>query len=69
MKKQKRTIISVKPITSKSNQLFEDKMNKLHGCYVNFSDSTKMNVTSINKQYHFSINLPKDSNWEIVESY
>lgn len=64
--KTKRIIINVKPISRRSKEVFDDKMQKLHGCYVNSIDFDSMNVTSINLNHRFTINRPTDSDWEII---
>lgn len=65
--KTKRIMVNVKPKSRISRVIFEEKMYKLHACYLDYSDTDRMHLTSINNQHSFAVNFINDSDWEIIE--
>lgn len=62
----KTKLIYVQPKSSKAKDRFDNEMNKLHSCRVEQRNNGKLFLSSINKQYFFSMLENNDEHWEII---
>jgi len=63
----KTKFVCVSPISSKAKLDFELDMKSLHSCRVKHEEDTVYYLESLNKEYYFSVNKEKDSNWRIIK--
>jgi hypothetical protein len=62
----KTKFVCVSPISSKAKIDFEFDMMGLHSCRVKHEENDVYYLESLNKEYYFSVNKEKDSNWRII---
>jgi len=62
----KTKFVCVSPISTKAKFDFEYDMRSLHSCRVTHEEDGIYYLESLNKEYYFSMNKEKDSNWRII---
>jgi predicted transposase YdaD len=66
MSKQK-TRVLVEPISSHAKDRFDELMNNIHTCKIDFESDCEFYLQSANENYYFVVQKNNDPNWKILK--